>query len=185
MREVVRYKQEYQITRSLECLAGVIRVRDLMSYGNSLAMVLEDFGGVSFDRLIGEKSLTLREFLDVVIPMVRFLGEIHSANVIHKDVNPSNVVYNPHTGELKFIDFGISTDLSRESPTTINPALLEGTLAYILPEQNGYERRLVPLEDTEDVPEKPIERVLKTRERILRDDAAHGHHLLPGWQRAM
>ena len=45
VREVVRYKQEYQITRNLEHVAGVVRVHELLTHGNSLAMILEDFGG--------------------------------------------------------------------------------------------------------------------------------------------
>ncbi len=143
VREVVRYKQEYQITLGLQHLAGVVTVYELMAYGNSLAMVLEDFGGTSLDRLITARPLSLREFLHTAIPMVRSLGEIHSAHVIHKDVNPSNVVYNSHTGQLKFIDFGISTDLSHESPATLSPALLEGTLSYISPEQTGRMNRSV------------------------------------------
>ena len=44
---------------------------------------------------------------------------------------------------MKFIDFGISTDLSRESPITVSPALLEGTLSYISPEQTGRMNRSV------------------------------------------
>ncbi|MDB4930913.1 MAG: Sensor protein, partial [Myxococcaceae bacterium] len=56
-------------------------------------------------------------------------------------VNPSNVVINPATGALKLIDFGIATALSRESPGVREPELLEGTLAYISPEQTGRMNR--------------------------------------------
>ena len=44
------------------------------------------------------------------------LAEIHGAKVMHKDINPSNILYNPLTKQLKIIDFGISAPLSLENP---------------------------------------------------------------------
>ena len=60
---------------------------------------------------------------------------------MHKDVNPSNFVWNPQTGQVKLIDFGISTVLTRENPVVRNPTVGEGTLAYISPEQTGRMNR--------------------------------------------
>ncbi|HEY9704753.1 MAG TPA: serine/threonine-protein kinase PknK, partial [Allocoleopsis sp.] len=54
---------------------------------------------------------------------------------------PANIVIQPHTQEVKIIDFGISTKLTRENPTLKNPNVLEGTLAYISPEQTGRMNR--------------------------------------------
>ncbi|WP_210407198.1 AAA family ATPase, partial [Hydrocoleum sp. CS-953] len=69
------------------------------------------------------------------------LGQIHAENIIHKDINPANIIYNPKTKQLKIIDFGISTRLTRENPILKNPNVLEGTLAYISPEQTGRMNR--------------------------------------------
>jgi predicted ATPase len=69
------------------------------------------------------------------------LGAIHTLNVIHKDINPIQYRFNPETETLKIIDFGISTVLTRENPTLKNPNVLEGTLAYISPEQTGRMNR--------------------------------------------
>ncbi len=62
---------------------------------------------------------------------------------MHKDINPSNIVMNPSTGQVKIIDFGISTILSRENPVIKNPDILEGTLPYISPEQTGRMNRSI------------------------------------------
>ncbi|MBD3308633.1 AAA family ATPase, partial [candidate division KSB3 bacterium] len=60
----------------------------------------------------------------------------------HKDLNPSNILWNPQTGVLKLIDFGIATQLAREKPDILHhPDILEGTLAYISPEQTGRMNR--------------------------------------------
>ncbi len=139
--EVIRYKQEHVITRRLSRLPGVIGVFGLEDYRSTLMMVLEDFGADSLNILLGSREFSLRQLLEISCRIVEALGQIHAAHVIHKDINPSNIVYNPHTGELKIIDFGISTDLSRENPPATNPELVEGTPAYISPEQTGRMNR--------------------------------------------
>ena len=140
--ELTRYKQEYEITRSLNNnVDQIIRVYDLYRYHNSLVILLEDFGGQSLKLLLPQTQLTLEKFLTIAIKITESLAVIHTNNIIHKDINPSNIIYNPQTGQLKIIDFGISTRLSREFLTVLPPHQLEGTLAYIAPEQTGRMNR--------------------------------------------
>ena len=138
--ELTRYKQEYDITRSLN-QEGVIEAYGLEPYQNTLVMILEDFGGKSLATLKQRYPSTLEDYLEIAIKITTALGEIHDANIIHKDINPANIVYSPETQQLKIIDFGISTRLSRENPTLKNLNSLEGTLAYISPEQTGRMNR--------------------------------------------
>lgn len=114
--EITKFRREYQITLSLRNLSGIIKVYDFREHQNTLIMILEDFGGCSLDRIIKSRSLGLREFLNVAIMTAGALAEIHDAKVMHKDINPSNIVYNQSTGVLKIIDFGIATKLSSENP---------------------------------------------------------------------
>ena len=140
--ELTRYKQEYEVTRSLNNnVENIIIVYDLNRYKNSLVMLLEDFGGQSLKLLLSQTQLTLEEFLTITIKITESLAVIHKNNIIHKDINPSNIIYNPQTGQLKIIDFGISTRLSQEYITVLPPHQLEGTLAYIAPEQTGRMNR--------------------------------------------
>ncbi|ACB53445.1 two-component sensor serine/threonine kinase [Crocosphaera subtropica ATCC 51142] len=138
--ELTRYKQEYKITRSFNS-DGVIKAYDLLPYNNTLAIVLEDFGGKSLDRLMGLQRFKLSDFLAIAIEISQTLHDIHTANVIHKDINPSNIIYNSDTKQLKIIDFGISTQFTRETPTLQNPRVIQGTLPYISPEQTGRMNR--------------------------------------------
>ncbi len=138
--ELTRYRQEYEVTRALRS-EQVIRAHDLHKHQNTLIIVLEDFGGESLARLLPRRRLTLREVLEVARQLVRALAEVHAQHVIHKDVNPSNAVWNPDTRRLKLIDFGIATRLSRENPVMRSPEVLEGTLAYMSPEQTGRTSR--------------------------------------------
>ncbi len=138
--ELARYRQEYKIICSLK-FAGAIKAYGLESYGRTLIIILEDFGAISLKKWIEEKPLTLAEFLDLGIQIVENLAKIHAAKVIHKDINPANIVFNQTTGQLKIIDFGIATILQQENPRLKSPNLLEGTLAYISPEQTGRMNR--------------------------------------------
>jgi serine/threonine protein kinase len=140
--ELVRYQQEYEIIRSFE-LGGVVKAHELRKHSNTLVMLLEDFGGQSLERLLEKRQFTLLEFLQIAIQIAESLGRIHQSNIIHKDINPSNIVFNSQTGELKIIDFGLSTVLSRENTALKSPNVLEGTLAYISPEQTGRMNRAI------------------------------------------
>ena len=145
--ELIRYKQEYEIMRSLD-FPGAIAAYALEPYNRSLAIITEDFGGKSLKEIFcyGETApgrLPLEEFLKIAIATTDNLFNLHAANIIHKDINPANIVFNPETNQLKIIDFGISTKLNRENPTLKNPKVLEGTLAYISPEQTGRMNRFL------------------------------------------
>ena len=138
--ELTRYKQEYEITRSLK-LKGAISAYELFPYENSLAIVLEDFGAQSLDIWLKSRVFTVLEFLQIAIQIAEALAGIHGANIIHKDINPSNILFNPETGQVKIIDFGISSIFTKETPVLKNPDILEGTLAYMSPEQTGRMNR--------------------------------------------
>ncbi|MGK7916467.1 MAG: AAA family ATPase, partial [Prochloraceae cyanobacterium] len=135
--QLTRYKQEYQITHNLN-LRNIIKAYTLEKYQNTLIIVLEDFAAKSLDVFLNDNHFEIPQFLDLAIKITEGLGEIHAAKIIHKDINPSNIVFNPETGQLKIIDFGIATVLPREKNLTLkHPKMLEGTLAYISPEQTG------------------------------------------------
>ena len=140
--ELARYRHEFRINSSLH-LEGVVKTYSLEDYENRLAIIFEDFNGKSLDKLLAGSRLSLEESLAIAIKIVDALGRIHAANVIHKDINPANILINYETGELKIIDFGISSTLSREEPAVKNPNILEGTLAYISPEQTGRMNRVL------------------------------------------
>ncbi|MBK7002518.1 MAG: AAA family ATPase [Rhodoferax sp.] len=138
LEELAKFRREFEMTRGLRG-AGIIQVHQLEKCRNSLVMVLEDFGGVS----LKHAALPLGEFLPLALQLVEIIGYIHQQQIIHKDLNPANIVWNTKTNQIKIIDFGISTQLSREtvSEHTINVNMLEGTLPYMSPEQTGRMNR--------------------------------------------
>jgi serine/threonine protein kinase len=142
--ELIRYRQEYEITRSLN-IEGVVKAYSQQNYQRTLVILLEDFGGESLEQWMRQRPdfcpMPLSKFLRLTIELTDILGRIHAANVIHKDINPGNIVLNPQTGVVKIIDFGIATRFNRTNPTFKSPHILEGTLAYLSPEQTGRMNR--------------------------------------------
>ncbi|MGP1386440.1 MAG: PAS domain S-box protein [Thainema sp.] len=144
--ELTRYRQEYEITRFLN-IEGVVKAYSQQDYQRTLVLLLEDFGGESLECWMRQQSdfspMTLSVFLNMAIAITDTLGKIHAAHVIHKDINPGNIVFNPRTGVVKIIDFGIATRFSRTNPTFKSLHLLEGTPAYLSPEQTGRMNRML------------------------------------------
>ncbi len=139
---IARFKQEYQILTELD-YTGIIKAYGLEKYQNKLALILEDFAGKSLKEFTQNKKLDLKEFLQIAIQLTSALGFIHQNNIIHKDIKPKNILINPQTDQVKIIDFSIASRLTKETPVLSIPKLLEGTLAYISPEQTGRMNRNV------------------------------------------
>ena len=140
--QLARFRREYRTTRDLD-LKGIIQAYDLKNHKNTLVMVLEDFGGRSLAEELPYSHLDIEDFLKLSQRVTEILGRVHHANIIHKDINPSNILRCISTQEVKLIDFGISTELSRETQAILNPVVLEGTLAYMSPEQTGRVNRTI------------------------------------------
>jgi serine/threonine protein kinase len=138
--DIARFRLEYEITRSFN-LEGVIKAYGLETYNSNLVIVLEDFGGKSLNKLISNQKFSLKESLELAKKIALILGQIHQQKIVHKDINPSNIVFNPVTKQLKLIDFGIASDLSTDDYIITHTHILEGSLAYISPEQTGRMNR--------------------------------------------
>ncbi|PHJ61400.1 serine/threonine protein kinase [Nostoc linckia z18] len=144
--EIAQFRNQYIITKNLD-IPGIIKPYSLDNYRNSYILVMEDFGGISLQkwRLEAkdkkENKISVDEFFDIAIKIASILEGLHCDRIIHKDIKPANILINPTTCEIKIIDFSIATLLPRESQCLINPNVLEGTLAYISPEQTGRMNR--------------------------------------------
>ncbi len=135
-----RFEQEYQLMRGVKSEA-ILSAYAMESHHGLQVLVHEDFGGTSVNHLDFCVSLLLHQWLELAIQIAYALAELHRHRIRHKDINPSNIVWNCDTGQVKLIDLGIATELTREMPEIRNPDRLEGTLAYMSPEQTGRMNR--------------------------------------------
>jgi serine/threonine protein kinase len=126
----------------------VVKAYSQQDYQRTLFILLEDLGGESLEHWMRERPeafcpMPLSAFLQIAIDLTDILGRVHAAGIIHKDITPGNIVFNPNTGVVKIIDFGIATRFDRTNSTFSSPHGLEGTLAYLSPEQTGRMNRLL------------------------------------------
>lgn len=142
LQEIMQLRHEYEISRHLN-LQGIVKPYGLENYRNGLALILEDSRGEALKNFLNGRQLELKEFLEIAILLADTLGKLHENQIIHKDIKPTNIIITPATLEVKITDFSIATRLSRETSTLSHPTLLEGTLAYISPEQTGRMNRSI------------------------------------------
>lgn len=142
--ELLLFRNQYTIAKNID-LPGIVRPYSLEPYRNSYALVMEDFGGISLrdwmNEKMGDKQYSLTEFLEIAIALSNILDGLYRHRVIHKDIKPANILINPETQQVKLIDFSIASLLPRETQEVQNPNVLEGTLAYLSPEQTGRMNR--------------------------------------------
>ena len=138
--EITRLRHEYKISSELN-LEGIVKPHSLEKYKNSFALILEDCGGQSLRHYLAGKNIKINKFLPLAIQVAQTLGEVHHNQIIHKDIKPSNIIISPDFQQVKITDFSMATRLSREVHQNSNTTVLEGTLAYISPEQTGRMNR--------------------------------------------
>ncbi len=139
--ELLSFCNQYSIAKNLNSPL-IIQTYCLEAYQNAYALIMEDFGGISLAewKAKGKKKF-LQEFLAIAIALCKTLDILYHERIIHKDIKPSNILINPETKQVKLIDFSIASLLPRETQAIVNPNVLEGTLAYISPEQTGRMNR--------------------------------------------
>ncbi|MBF0362458.1 MAG: AAA family ATPase [Oligoflexia bacterium] len=108
------------------------------------AMLILRYGGKSLSSYIEKNGpFEIEKFLQLAIQISSILGRIHQNNIIHKDIKPSNILIDESNDKIYIVDFNISTLLSRENESIANPKVLEGSLAYMSPEQTGRMNRSI------------------------------------------
>jgi predicted ATPase/signal transduction histidine kinase len=142
-KDIYVFKHQYEVIKNLK-LEGVIKAYGIEKYNNYIAIVLEDFGGNSLKKFMEDgKSIDLSVFLQIAIELTKALEQVHLINIIHKDIKPDNIIINYQTLKVKIADFSIASLLTQEKYLVSNPDLLEGTLAYMSPEQTGRMNRAI------------------------------------------
>ncbi len=142
LEEISRLRHEYKVIKDLN-IQGVIKCYGLKKYQNGFVLILEDFGGYSLSQILGSRQLTILECLQIAIALAETLINLSQAAIIHKDIKPNNIIIDFEASQVKLTHFGFSSRLFLEKPAISNLNLLEGTLAYMAPEQTGRMNRSI------------------------------------------
>ena len=128
-------RQELDPTRATRPIA-------IARHWDRSVLVLEDPGGVPLDQLL-DHPLDITFALRLAISLSSAIGALHQGGLIHKDINPANVLVNSVTGRCWLTGFGIASRLPRERQAPEPPEFVAGTLAYMAPEQTGRMNRSI------------------------------------------
>ena len=139
-REITNLEHEYYLLRQLHS-SGIIQAYDLISPQLTPILILEDSGGQPLSIFLKGRPLGLEQFFHIALQLTDILNTLYQQHIIHKDIKPANIIINPDTLTIKLADFSISSQLSEEIQEQMPPDLLEGTLAYMSPEQTGRMNR--------------------------------------------
>lgn len=138
--DVARLKNEYALLSAIDSPL-ILKAYALEQQHNNYYLILEDSEDITLDKLLRKKELTLMDRLTIAIQLTTALKELQDRDVIHKDLQPENILINPETFQIKLRGFDYATKIPRQRTSFKNPTMLEGTLAYMSPEQTGRMNR--------------------------------------------
>ena len=141
-RDIALFRHEFALAQRVDADATAPPL-ELFATAEYTAMVFDDVGATALAETLGDKPMATVPFYPLAIRLARHLSRIHERGIIHKDLNPSNIIVTPTLDDARIIDFSIASALSREEQRIAGARGLEGTLAYISPEQTGRMNRLV------------------------------------------
>ena len=140
LQDLIAFKNQFAISQIIDH-PNIIKCCGLEKYGNSYALILEDFSGISLSEYTKSQKLDLNSFLPIAIAITKALEFLYTKRIIHQDIKPRNILINPQTQEIKLIDFSISSLLPKETADIQSLNVLAGTLVYMSPEQTGRMNR--------------------------------------------
>ena len=97
--ELVQFRNQYAITKNL-AIPGMIQPYSLEPYGNSYALVMEDFGGGSLGEYVQHQSLEISSLLSIALQLADILHDLCRHRVVHKDIKPANILIHPDSKEI-------------------------------------------------------------------------------------
>jgi PAS domain S-box-containing protein len=136
-----RMAHEYGLKDELDA-AWAAKPLELVRGPDRTLLILEDPGGEPLEHLLG-RPMQLESFLRLAAAIARAVGKVHLRGLVHKDINPGNILVHRATGEVRLTGFGMASCLPRERASPEPPEHIAGTLAYMAPEQTGRMNRAV------------------------------------------
>ncbi len=142
--DLKRFQHDYEIGRSLDH-ENVLSYLDLVPSAGGFAIITEDFSSQALSFLLKQNAFTHQSFLSFAIQIASALDCIHRQKIIHSDINPASILFNPAKDIAKIVDFSLAYQLNWETDFESSPYDISGSLSFISPEQTGRINRPVDI----------------------------------------
>ncbi len=132
-----RMRHEAEMLLSLQH-PHIVKLQDTGTLNDDLRyLVLEYLEGTTLrDTLLRQPRPTLTEALRITLTLADALAHVHARGIVHRDLNPRNVMLCGKERTVKLIDFGIAKfPQPPNAPPFTQHSLLRGTVTYASPEQ--------------------------------------------------
>ena len=111
---------------------GIVKALDFFEINNTAYIVMEYLEGVTLKQYLREnKRIDAEDLVELLVPLIEALDEIHSQGLIHRDISPDNIMVLPD-GRIKLMDFGEARDYTEFGEKSLSIVLKPG---YAPPEQ--------------------------------------------------
>lgn len=140
-RDLARLQREQSVLQRLNGRGAPPPV-GLESQDSGLALITADVDGRTLASLLQRGPLEPAAFLDTALACCAALAHVHAAGLVHKNLTPTNILVTPE-GDARIIDFACTGEVTTAAAGAEGPLLLEGTPAYMAPEQTGRVNRPV------------------------------------------
>jgi PAS domain S-box-containing protein len=117
--------------------SGVVRILDQRTLDDAPLVVMEGFEGSLLADWPRRGHLDLRHWLTLVRRLADITDTVHRAGLIHRDINPASLMVSADGTDLMLLDFGFASSMPRERQEAVPIGSLQGSLAYMAPEQTG------------------------------------------------
>jgi predicted ATPase/signal transduction histidine kinase/CheY-like chemotaxis protein/tRNA A-37 threonylcarbamoyl transferase component Bud32 len=135
-------KQEFEILKNIKN-SYILDVYNYYENDSSIYYTMEYFEGDTLSNYFLKENPTIKQTLKIFIKLIFGLEKIHEHFIIHKNINPKNILYNPKTNRIIFIDFNIASYFENEQVEFKNVHKIEGNVYFISPEQTGRINRYI------------------------------------------
>lgn len=127
-----RFLDEAQVMARFNKNEGIVKIIDFFEANNTAYIVMEYLEGITLKQYLGKYGvLQFRNLIEMMLPLLEALIEIHSQGLIHRDISPDNIMVQ-HNGKLKLMDFGAARDYTESGNKSLTVILKPG---YAPPEQ--------------------------------------------------
>ncbi|RYG30956.1 histidine kinase, partial [bacterium] len=90
-----------------------------------------------------DSRLPTEEFLRMAVAVTKAIGQMHASGIVHRDIRPENLLIGDGLERVWITGFANASRLPRERRSSMASENIEGSLAYMSPEQTGRMNRSV------------------------------------------